>query len=68
MNTDLTGVIIAFLLTILLAFPLGKYIFKVYAGEKTNTNFLNPFERFIYRIAGIDPNKAMNWKEFLKLC
>ncbi|MBC7509226.1 MAG: potassium-transporting ATPase subunit KdpA [Ferruginibacter sp.] len=66
MNTELTGVIVTFLLTILLAFPLGKYIAKVFAGEKTITNLLNPFERFIYRIAGVDPNKAMNWKEFLK--
>ncbi len=27
---------------------------------------MNPFERFIYRICGIDPSKGMNWKEFLK--
>lgn len=65
MNTELTGVIVTFLLTILLAYPLGKYIAKVFAGEKTFTNFMNPFERFIYRIGGIDPNKPMNWKEFL---
>src|SRR5436189_267725 len=66
MNTELTGVLVAFLLTVLLAYPLGKYIAKVFAGEKTFTDFLNPLERFIYRISGIDPNKGMNWKEFLK--
>jgi K+-transporting ATPase ATPase A chain len=66
MNTELTGVIVTFLLTILLAYPLGIYIAKVFAGEKTFTNFMNPFERFIYRIGGVDPNKPMNWKEFLK--
>lgn len=66
MNTELTGVIVTFLLTVLLAYPLGIYIAKVFAGEKTFTNFLNPVERFIYRIGGIDPNKPMNWKEFLK--
>ena len=66
MNTELLGVIVTFLITIVLAFPLGKYIAKVFAGEKTFTDFMNPFERFIFRISGIDPNKPMDWKEFLK--
>ncbi len=66
MNTELTGVIVTFLLTVLLAFPLGKYIAKVFAGERTFTDFMNPFERFIYRMGGIDAEKGMNWKEFLK--
>lgn len=66
MNTELLGVIVTILLTIVLAFPLGKYIAKMFAGEKTFTDFMNPLERFIFRISGIDPNKPMNWKEFLK--
>lgn len=66
MNTELIGVIVTFLLSVLLAFPLGKYIAKIFAGERTVTDFMNPFERFIYRIGGIDPNRGMNWKEFLK--
>jgi len=65
MNTELTGVIVMFLLSVLLAIPLGKYIAKVFAGEKTLLDFMNPLERFIYRISGIDPNRKMNWKEFL---
>jgi len=67
MNTELIGVIVTFLLTVLLAIPLGKYIAKVFNGEKTFLDFLNPVERFIYRICGIDPTKSMNWKEFLKV-
>jgi K+-transporting ATPase ATPase A chain len=27
---------------------------------------MKPVERFIFRICGIDPNKEMSWKEFLK--
>ncbi len=65
MNTELTGIIVSFLLTILLAYPLGKYIAKVYGGEKTLFDFLKPVENFIYRISGINPKQAMNWKEFL---
>lgn len=66
MNAELSGVIIIFLLTVLLAFPLGRYIAKVFAGERTITDFMNPIERFIFRFCGIDPTKKMNWKEFLK--
>jgi K+-transporting ATPase ATPase A chain len=66
MNTELTGVIASFLVTVLLAFPLGKYIARVFAGEKTFTGFMSPLERFIFRVCGIDPGREMNWKEFLK--
>jgi len=66
MNTELTGVIVTFLLTVLLAIPLGKYIAKVFSGERTFLDFMSPLERIIYRICGIDPAKSMNWKEFLK--
>lgn len=66
MNFEITGVIITFLLTVLLAVPLGKYIAKVFAGKRTLMDFMNPIERFIYRICGIDVTRNMNWKEFLK--
>jgi K+-transporting ATPase ATPase A chain len=66
MNTELIGVIVTFLLMVSLAIPLAKYIAKVFSGERTFMDFMNPVERFIYRICGIDPNKGMNWKEFLK--
>jgi len=66
MNTELTGVIVTFLLTVLLAIPLGKYIAKVFSGERTFLDFMSPIERFIYRVCGIDPGKSMSWKEFLK--
>ncbi|WP_276480495.1 potassium-transporting ATPase subunit KdpA [Paraflavitalea pollutisoli] len=66
MNTELTGVVVTFLLSVLLAFPLGRYIAKVFRGDRTITDFMNPIEKFIYRICGIDPARKMNWKEFLK--
>jgi K+-transporting ATPase ATPase A chain len=66
MNTELFGVIFTFLLSVILAFPLGKYIAKVFKGERTITDFMNPLERLIFRISGIDPTAGMNWKQFLK--
>lgn len=66
MNTELTGVVVTFLITALLAFPLGKYVARMYSGERTLLDFMNPIERFLFRFCGIDPNKKMDWKEFLK--
>jgi K+-transporting ATPase ATPase A chain len=66
MNTELIGVVASFLITVLLAFPLGKYIARMYGGAPTVLDFMKPVERMIYRFCGIDPNKKMNWKEFLK--
>lgn len=66
MNTELFGVILTFLLSIVLAYPLGRYIARVFKGEKTLLDFLNPVEKTIYRFCGIDPQKKMSWKEFLK--
>ena len=66
MNSEIIGVIVTFLITMLMAYPLGKYISKVFKGEKTVTNFMNPVEKFFFRVCGINPNESMNWKQFLK--
>ena len=66
MNTELIGVVASFLVTVVLAYPFGRYIAKVFKGERTLLDFLSPVERFIYRLCGIDPAHKMNWKEFLK--
>jgi len=66
MIAEILGILIIFLLTITLAWPLGKYITKVFTGEKNVLDFMSPLERFIFRISGIDPNETMNWKQFLK--
>lgn len=66
MNTELFGIIVVFLGTILLALPFGKYIAKVYGGEKTLLDPLfNPIEKVCYKISGINPAKEMNWKEHM---
>ena len=55
-----------FLLTVLLSYPLGKYISRVFQGDKTITDFMNPVERFLFRFCGINPKETMNWKQFLR--
>lgn len=67
MNTEIFGVVTVFLLTIVLAIPVGKYIAKVYLGDKTFLDpIFNPIERFIFKISGINDKEEMNWKQHLK--
>jgi K+-transporting ATPase ATPase A chain len=68
MNTEILGIIIVFVLTVALSVPLGKYIARVYLGEKTVTDGLfNPVEKFLFRFCGINPNEEMGWKQHLKV-
>ena len=66
MNTELYGVILQWTLLVALSYPLGRYIAKVYRGERTWLDFMAPVERALYRFCGIDPAAEMNWKQFLK--
>lgn len=67
MNTEIFGIIAMFGITLLLAIPFGKYIARVYTGDKTFADSLfNPLERLIFRFGGIDSSKEMNWKQHLK--
>lgn len=66
MNTEILGVIVQVVLMVVLAYPLGKYIAKVYRGEKTCLDFMRPIENCIYKIGGVDPDAEMDWKRFLK--
>ena len=45
MNTEILGVVAQIALMVILAYPLGKYIARVYKGEKTWSDFMVPVER-----------------------
>ena len=66
MNTEIIGIIVQVALLVILSFPLGKYIAKVYKGEKVWSDFMRPVEKLIFRVSGINPEKEMDWKQFLK--
>lgn len=66
MNTEVLGVIAQIVLMVVLSYPLGKYIAKVYKGEKTWSDFMKPVERVMFKLSGINPNEEMNWKQFLR--
>lgn len=55
-----------FLITLGLSIPLGKYIAKVYSGQKTFLDpVFNPIEKLFYKSSGIDVTKEMNWKQHM---
>ncbi|KEQ29561.1 potassium-transporting ATPase subunit KdpA [Pedobacter antarcticus] len=66
MNTELLGVIATYLLTLVIAIPLGRYLAKVFAGEKVWTDFLKPLEAGIFKLSGINTKEEMNWKQAMK--
>ncbi|HRH51117.1 MAG TPA: potassium-transporting ATPase subunit KdpA [Panacibacter sp.] len=66
MNTEIFGVVIMFIATVALAIPLGKYIGKVYSGDKTWLDAIfNPLDRLFFKAAGIKPEKEMTWQQNL---
>ncbi len=47
MNTEILGVILQWVALVVLCYPLGRYIAKVYRGERTWLDFMAPLERGI---------------------
>lgn len=66
MNTEISGVIAMFVLTVLIAIPLGRYIGKIFNYQHTWLDkIFNPVDNIFYKISGINPDKQMNWKQHL---
>ncbi|MFB3894939.1 MAG: potassium-transporting ATPase subunit KdpA [bacterium] len=65
MLLELSITLVALGMVFLLSIPTGKYIARVYSGDKTFlTGILRPIESGIYRICGIDETEEMNWKTY----
>lgn len=66
MQTEITGAILIFLLSAALAWPLGRYMAKVFKGERSLLDLLAPLENAIFRLCAIDPDEQMDWKQNMK--
>ena len=45
--------------------PLGAYMAAVFQGERTFMSpLLGPVERLLYRVAGVDPARESDWKQY----
>jgi K+-transporting ATPase ATPase A chain len=66
MSTEILGVIAMYLIAVLLAIPLGRYIGKVFSGKKTWLDpVMGPIDKLFFKLGGIKPGKEMNWKQHL---
>ena len=66
MINDLIIFILFIVLLLILAFPLGRYMEKVFSDKKTFFDILlKPVEKMIYKITGIKNEEEMNWKKYL---
>jgi len=53
------------LIVIALVKPVGGYLWRVFEGQRTMLDsLLRPVERGIYKLAGIDPQQEMDWKQY----
>ncbi len=53
------------LLVTAISVPLGHYMARVFAGEKTFLDpLLKPVERLIYRLGGVHPENEQTWVEY----
>jgi K+-transporting ATPase ATPase A chain len=66
MNTmDIMQILLYLVLLIVLAAPFGRYMYKVYTGERTILDrVLRPLERFIYRLLGVAAGEEMGWRGY----
>lgn len=66
MGTEISGVVGTYIITILLAIPLGRYIGKIYNGENTwPDRIFNPIDSLLYKVSGVDPKRNMTWQQNL---
>ena len=65
MTLEFIAVAIAILLTIATSIPLGRYMARVFMGERTWLDpLLGPIERLILRITGVNPADQQTWKQY----
>jgi K+-transporting ATPase ATPase A chain len=58
-------ILVFFALVAAIAWPLGRFMSRVFAGENRASRKLGwPIERLLYRWAGVDPNREHGWKGY----
>ncbi len=62
---DIVQVALFFVLLIALAPLLGRYMARVFQGQRTFLQpILQPVERLTYRLTGVAPDEEMSWKKY----
>src|ERR1700745_515759 len=62
---EITQIVLFFGIGIALTPPVGRFMAKVFKGEKTFLHpILHPVEKLVYRLTGVDPNEEMTWLKY----
>ncbi len=65
MTPDLIAVAVTILFTVATSFPLGRYIFKLFTGQRTILDpVLAPIERLVLRATGVAAGAEQDWKHY----
>jgi potassium-transporting ATPase potassium-binding subunit len=65
MGIEYLAVAITILFTIATSVPLGRYMARVFQGERTLLDpFCGPIERLVLRLVGVDPTESQGWKQY----
>ena len=66
MAWEIVGIIVTFAAVVACAIPLGKYMARVFSGERTfMSRALHPVERGIYRVIGLKEDAEQTWMQYL---
>ena len=62
---EIIQIVLFFGLGIALTPPVGKFMYKVFTGQKTFLHpIFRPIENFIYKLSGVDPQEEMSWLKY----
>ena len=62
---DLIQVLVYLAVLLVLAWPVGRYMAKVFADAPNRvTRFGAPVEHALYRLAGVHADREMDWKRY----
>ena len=65
MATELFAISFTILFTIATSLVLGRYMFKVFTGQRTLLDpLLVPIERLVLRVTGVDASAQQDWKQY----
>jgi potassium-transporting ATPase potassium-binding subunit len=67
MGLEYSAVASTILFMIATSVPLGRYMARVFQGERTLLDpVLGPIERLVLRLTGVDPAESQDWKQYAR--
>ena len=67
MGLEYFAVAFTILFMIATSVPLGRYMARVFQGERTLLDpVLGPIERLVLRLTGVDPKESQDWKQYAR--